>query len=162
VSSSEPNAGLLFAYLALVATTAYAVVVYRGWGWLAYGATIGGLAWTLVWIMGPMQAGDLMIIAAFLAVLTAAAIWLALRLTPAEVPVIWEKPHRPEGPEFNGWLACAGSVGLAAFASQVANAPTVSVSLAVLGAVVLAFSGRRFERLDGYIALAASLLLLVL
>jgi uncharacterized membrane protein len=109
-----------------------------------------------------MQAGDLLIIAAFLAVLTAAAIWLALGLTADEAPVIWQKPHQPQGPEFNGWLAAVGSVGLAAFASQVANAPAVSVSLAVLGAVVLAFCGRRFERYDGFIALAALLLFFVL
>ncbi len=162
VSSSEPNAGILFAYLALIAAAAYAVVIYRGWGWLAYGATAGGLLWTLAWILGPMQAGDLLIIAAFLAALTAAAIWLALRLTPDEAPVIWQKSHRPDGPEFNGWLAAIGSVGLVAFASHVANAPHVSVSLAVLGAVVLAYSGRRFERFDGFIALAAALLFLVL
>jgi uncharacterized membrane protein len=162
VSSAEPNAGILFAYLALIAAAAYAVVIYRGWGWLAYGATIGGLLWTLVWILTVMQAGDLLIIAAFLAVLTAAAIWLALRLTPDEAPVIWQKPHRPEGPEFNGWLAAIGSVGLVAFASHVANAPGVSVPLAVLGAAVLAFSGRRFERFDGFIALAAGLLFFVL
>ncbi|MGE0006606.1 MAG: DUF2339 domain-containing protein [Parvibaculaceae bacterium] len=162
VSSSEPNAGILFAYLALIAAAAYAVVVYRGWGWLAYGATAGGLLWTLVWIMAPMQAGDLLIIAAFLALLTAAAVWLALRLTPAEAPVIWQKPHRPEGPEFNGWLAAIGSVGLAAFAAEAANAPAVGIALAMLGAVAFAFAGRRFQRFDGFIGLAALLLFFVL
>lgn len=162
VSSPEPNAGILFAYLALIAAAAYAVVVYRGWGWLAYGATIGGLLWTLAWILGPMQARDLLIIAAFLAVLTAAALWLALRLTPAEAPVIWQKPHRPDGPEFNFWLAVTASVGLAALAASVANAPMVSLGLAVVGAVALAYAGRRFERFDGLIAHAAALLLLVL
>jgi uncharacterized membrane protein len=162
VSSSEPNAGILFAYLGLIAAAAYAVVIYRGWGWLAYGATAGGLLWTLLWILGPMQAGDLLIIAAFLAVLTAAAIWLALRLTPAEAPVIWQQPHRPEGPEFNGWLAAIGSVGLFAAAGHVANAPMVSLVLAAIGAVVLAYSGRRFQRYDGFIALAALLLFFVL
>lgn len=162
VSSPDPNAGILFAYLALIAAAAYAVVVYRGWGWLAYGATAGGLLWTLAWILGPMQAGDLLIIAAFLAVLTAAAIWLALRLTPGDAPVIWQKPHQPQGPEFNGWLAAAGSVGLAALASHVAQAPMVSLSLAALGAVVLGYAGRRSERFDGFIALAAALLFFVL
>lgn len=162
VSSSEPNAGILFAYLAFIAAAAYAVVVYRGWGWLAYGATIGGLLWTGLWILGSMQAGDLLIIAVFLAVLTAAALWLALRLTPAEAPVIWQKPHRPDGPEFNGWLAATGSVGLAALAASVANAPMVSLLLAVVGAVALAYAGRCFERFDGLIAHAAALLLLVL
>jgi uncharacterized membrane protein len=162
VSSSEPNAGILFAYLALIAAAAYAVVIYRGWGWLAYGATIGGLLWTGLWIMGPMQAGDLLIIAAFLAVLTAAALWLALRLTPADAPVIWQKPHQPDGPEFNGWLAATGSVGLAALAASVANAPMISLALAATGAVALAYAGRRFERFDGLIAHAAALLFLVL
>jgi uncharacterized membrane protein len=162
VSSSEPNAGILFAYLGLIAAAAYAVVIYRGWGWLAYGATAGGLLWTLLWILGPMQAGDLLIIAAFLAVLTTAAIWLALRLTPAEAPVIWQQPHRPEGPEFNGWLAAIGSVGLYAFAAHVANAPIVSLVIAAIGAVVLAYSGRRFQRYDAFIGLAALLLFFVL
>jgi uncharacterized membrane protein len=162
VSSSEPNAGILFAYLALIAAAAYAVVIYRGWGWLAYGATIGGLLWTGLWILGPMQAGDLLIITGFLAVLTAAALWLALRLTPADAPVIWQKPHRPDGPEFNFWLAVTASVGLAALAASVANAPMISLGLAVVGAVALAYAGRRFERFDGLIAHAAALLFLVL
>ena len=162
VSSNEPNAGILFAYLALIVVAAYAVVIYRGWGWLAYGATIGGLVWTLIWVTGAMQAKDLMIIAAFLAALTAAAIWLALRLTPEEAPVIWQKPHTPQGPEFNGWLAAAGSVVLAALAASMANSPMVSLGLAAVGAVAFAYSGRRFERFDGFIALAAALLLFVL
>lgn len=162
VSSSEPNAAILFAYLALIAAAAYAVVVYRGWGWLAYGATIGGLLWTCAWIVGPMQARDLMIIAAFLAVLTGAALWLALRLTPEEAPVIWQKPHQPQGPEFNGWLAATGSVGLMGLAAAFANAPMVSLSLAALGAVALAYTGRQHQRFDGFIAHAAALLLLVL
>lgn len=162
VSSSEPNAGILFAYLALIAAAAYAVVIYRGWGWLAYGATAGGLVWTLAWIAGPMQAGDLLIIAAFLAVLTAAAIWLALRLTPDDAPVIWQKPHTPLGPELNGWIAAIGSVILAALASQTAHAPLVSLALAAVGAVALSYTGRRFQRFDGFIALAAALLCLTL
>lgn len=162
VSPDSPNAGILFAYLALIAAAAYAVVIYRGWGWLAYGATIGGLLWVGMWIVGPMQAGDLMIVAAFLAVLTAAAVWLALRLTPEEAPSIWEKPHRPDGPEFNAWLAVTGSVGLFAFAALVFQAPMVNLMLAVIGAVALALAGRRFERFDGFIAHAAALLFLVL
>jgi uncharacterized membrane protein len=162
VSSSDPNATILFAYLALIAAAAYAVVIYRGWGWLAYGATLGGLLWTGIWILGPMQARDLMIIAAFLAVLSAAAIWLALRLTPDEAPVIWQKPHQPQGPEFNGWLAVTGSVGLMGFAASVANEPVMSLSLAAIGAVVLAYAGRRFQRFDGLIIHAAALLLLTL
>ncbi len=162
VSSSEPSAAILFAYLALIAAAAYAVVIYRGWGWLAYGATIGGLLWTCVWILGPMQARDLLIIAAFLAVLTAAALWLALRLTPEEAPVIWQTPHLPEGPEFNGWLAATGGVGLMGLAASFANAPAISVSIAAIGAVALAYAGRRFQRFDGLIAHAAALLFIVL
>ncbi|WP_119391806.1 DUF2339 domain-containing protein [Taklimakanibacter lacteus] len=162
VSSNEPNAAILFAYLALIAAAAYAVVIYRGWGWLAYGATIGGLLWTCAWILGAMQARDLMIIAAFLAVLSAAAIWLALRLTPDDAPVIWEKPHQPQGPEFNGWLAVTGSVGLMGLAASFANAPMVSLVLAAIGAVALAYAGRRFQRFDGLIAHAAALLLITL
>lgn len=162
VNSDSPNAVILFAYLALIAAAAYAVVIYRGWGWLAYGATIGGLLWVGLWIFGPMQAGDLMTIAAFLTVLTAAAVWLALRLTPQEAPSIWEKPHRPDGPEFNGWLAATGSVGLFALAALIFQAPMVNLTLAAIGAVALSFAGRRFERFDGFIAHAAALLLLVL
>jgi len=162
VSSDSPNAVILFAYLALIAAAAYAVVIYRGWGWLAYGATIGGLLWVGLWIVGPMQAGDLMTIAAFLAALTAAAVWLALRLTPDESPSIWEKPHQPDGPEFNGWLAATGSVGLFAFAALNFQAPMVNLMLAGIGAVALSFAGRRFERFDGFIAHAAALLFLVL
>jgi len=162
VSSNDPSAGILFAYLAFIAAAAYAVVIYRGWGWLAYGATIGGLLWTGLWITGPMQAGDLMIIAAFLAVLSAAAVWLALRLTPDDAPSIWDGAHRPDGPEFNGWLAVTGAVGLFAFAALLFQAPMVNLMLAVVGAVALAFAGRRFERFDGFIAHAAALLFLVL
>lgn len=163
VSSSDPNAGILFAYLALIVAAAYAVVIYRGWGWLAYGATIGGLLWSGVWILlGFMQARDILIIAAFLAVLSAAALWLALRLTPDDAPVIWQKPHQPDGPEFNFWLAATGSVALLGLGAHFANTPMVSLGLGATGAVALAYAGRRFERFDGLIAHAAALLFLVL
>ncbi|CAN5370079.1 DUF2339 domain-containing protein [soil metagenome] len=158
IDSPEGNPWLLFSYLTLIIAAAYGVVVYRGWGWLAYGATAGGLAWVLLWTLKTVAGEDLPAIAVFLAILTAAALWLALRLTPPAAPTIWGKPHQPQGPELNAWIAAGGSVVLGVLAAHEANALPVALVYVALGAAALAWTGRLYQRFDALMLHAAVLM----
>jgi uncharacterized membrane protein len=163
VESAEPNPALLFTYLALIDAAAYAVVIYRAWGWLAHGAILGSFVWVAVWILGPMAPADILVIGLFLAAVTAASIWLALYLTPPEAPIIWQKSAaRSSSPELNGWIAASGSVLLFALAVTVAKADAFGVTLAALASLAAALAGRRWQRFDGLIAHASALLVLTL
>ena len=162
ISSNEPSVWLLFGYLALIVTAAYAVVVYRAWGWLAYGATIGALLWVALWTMAAMSQRDIIVLAIFMAGVTAAAVWLSHKFIAADAPTIWDKPHSPQGPEANAWIAATGSVILFAAAAEKIDAPSVTFAIAALAAVALAYGGRVFQRFDGLMAHAAVIVLATL
>ena len=162
IESSEPNAWILFFYLALIVAAAYAVVVYRGWGWLAFGATAGGLAWVFLWTVGMMRLQDLAVVSLFLAGLTGAALRLAQHLTPPDAPEVWQSPHRPDGPELNAWIAATGSIVLAVFATLAVDAMPGALAFAAPAAAALAYTGRRMERFDALMAHGAALLFAML
>jgi uncharacterized membrane protein len=163
VGSGPPSAALFFGYLALIGAAAYAVVFYRAWGWLAYGVLAGSLIWVALWIFGPLIEPDLLVLAVFLAALTAASMWLALAFTPPEVPPVWRDPKRQgQGPEINAWLAASGSVLLFAWAVAQTGASFFGLALAAVGTFGLAFAGRRWQRFDGLAVHAGVLLALAL
>ena len=159
IGSPDANAWILFSYLALIIAAAYAVVIYRAWGWLAFGATAGGLAWVLLWAVGPMQPQDLVVVSIFLAVLTGAALRLAQHLGPVDAPEGW---RWPKGPELNAWIAATGSVVLAVLAAIAVDALPFALLFAAPGSAALAYAGRRMERFDVLMAHAAALLFLML
>jgi len=163
IQSEAPNALILFVYLALIGAAAYAVVLYRAWGWLAYGVLIGSFVWVALWIIGPIAAADLLVIGLFLAALTAASVWLALYLTPPDAPAVWQDPkRRDQGPELNGWIAASGSVLAFAWAVTETGSPLFGIGLAAIGTLALALAGRRWQRFDGLMAHASILLALTL
>jgi uncharacterized membrane protein len=163
VESDVPNVTVLFGYLGLIGAAAYAVVLYRAWGWLAYGVLAGSFIWVALWIVGPLVAADLLTLALYLAALTAASVWLALYLTPPDAPTLWQDPKREgQGPELNGWIAATGSVLLFAWAVAEAGSPLFGIGLAALGTLALALSARRWQRFDGLMGHASVLLLLCL
>jgi uncharacterized membrane protein len=159
IESETPNAALLFGYLALIGAAAYAVVLYRAWGWLAYGVLAGSLIWVALWILRPLAAADLLVLGLFLAALTAASLWLALTLTPRDAPTLWQDPKRQgQGPELNGWMAATGSALLFAWGVTEAGTPLFGIGLAALGTLALALAARSWQRFDGLIVHASLLL----
>ena len=56
--SDHPDAWGLFAYLLALNGAGMAVVLYRGWRWLGWGALAGAALWPLVWMIDPWRSGD--------------------------------------------------------------------------------------------------------
>ena len=154
VSSQEPSASLLFAYLALIVAASLAVVRYRSWAWLAFGAVAGGVLWALAWIAFAMKPGDIFPVAGFLAFTAAAAIWLALAETEPEAPEIWQGLRQVRLPEWCGWFAAAAAALSSAAAVIVAGAGSVELVLLAVLFVAAALGGRRWQRFDGLFILA--------
>ncbi|MGF7172340.1 DUF2339 domain-containing protein [Azospirillum doebereinerae] len=174
VSSNDPMAWGLFAYLLALNGAGMAVVLYRGWRWLGWGTLAGAALWPLLWMLDPWRPGDALPVGLYL-LLTA-----ALFLMPA-VLGRWEDAEPVEAvPVVTGWRAALPSWarrkkrhpadGLAVAGMRVLGALVAgltwtdshgSVSLAVLGlfAALALVAGRRVERL-GVVAWTASLVVL--
>lgn len=65
VGSDEPNAIAMFAYLFLLFTGMFSVLVRKGWWLLAVAAIIGVFAWSVFWFMLVFSASDAVILVVF-------------------------------------------------------------------------------------------------
>ncbi len=83
VSTDEPNAGGLVAYLFLLDAGLVAVTRRRRWPWLSLGALAASLAWVAGWIVGLYRAGDALPLGLFLLASTALFAVAALRAKPS-------------------------------------------------------------------------------
>lgn len=77
VTSPDPSAWALFAYLFVLTATALALVRYLACWWLAWAALTGALAWPLFWFLAAWSAGDAAALGVY--VLALATVFLALR-----------------------------------------------------------------------------------
>ncbi|NIA68676.1 DUF2339 domain-containing protein [Pelagibius litoralis] len=77
VTSPDPSAWGLFAYLWVLTATALALVRHLACWWLAWGALAGALLWPLFWFTAVWSAGDAAALGTY--VLLLAAAFLALR-----------------------------------------------------------------------------------
>jgi uncharacterized membrane protein len=83
VSTAEPNAGGLVAYLFLLDAGLVAVTRRRRWPLLGLGALAASLAWVAGWIVGLYRSGDALPLGLFLLASTALFAVTALRAAPA-------------------------------------------------------------------------------
>jgi uncharacterized membrane protein len=74
VSTGNPNARLLFAYLTLLQAGLLAVARKRSWWPLSGLTTLLALGWAMVWSMGPHAAGDAVWVGGFLLLSLAASV----------------------------------------------------------------------------------------
>lgn len=175
VPSDHPDAWGLFAYLLALNGAGMAVVLYRGWRWLGWGALAGAALWPLVWMIDPWRSGDALPTGLYL-LLTS-----ALFLVPAVLGVLDQGLPEPE--PATGWRATlpgwirrkrrhpADRLALTAmwlFGLLVAavgwsdsHGPVSLVVLALFALLALA-AGRRTERIAGVAWIAALAVLLAL
>lgn len=65
--STEPSSALqLFGYLILLQIGLIAVTRYRGWYWLMFGTFLGGVVWSILWILFAYHHDDVHFVALFL------------------------------------------------------------------------------------------------
>src|SRR6202040_3469817 len=86
VSSEQPSALALFAYLILVAAGSLALLRHRAWWWLAWIALAGSIGWALTWLAMFYGPADVWVVGGYL--LAQVGLFAALRLGIPGVPFL--------------------------------------------------------------------------
>jgi uncharacterized membrane protein len=154
VTSEQPSAFALFAYLILVGAGSLALLRHRAWWWLAWIALAGSIGWALLWLAMLYDAADVWVIGGYL--LAQIGLFAALRLGVPGVPflegVIDEPPVRAVA-RAAFWAISVAVLVLA----QVDSYGTAAISCAFLTALSLLAFGYRDSRLNDVLAAAGIL-----
>jgi uncharacterized membrane protein len=86
VSSEQPSALALFAYLILVGAGSLALLRHRAWWWLAWIALTGSIGWALTWLAMFYDPADVWVVGGYL--LAQVGLFGALRLGIPGVPFL--------------------------------------------------------------------------
>ncbi|CBS85745.1 DUF2339 domain-containing protein [Azospirillum lipoferum] len=179
VSTGDPDAWGLFAYLLALNGAGMAVVLYRRWRWLGWGALAGAALWPLLWMIDPWSRGDALPTGLYL-LLTS-----ALFLVPAVLGVVagTAEDRLAEPAPATGWRAALpdwirrkqrhpadrlAMMAMRLFGLLVAAVTwraghdAVSLTVLTLFALLAMAAGRRTERIAGVAWIAALTVLLSL
>lgn len=156
VTSPDPSAWGLFAYLLVLTATAMALVRYLGCWWLAWGALAGALLWPLFWLTAVWSAGDAGALGGYTVLL--AAVFLGLRYgtgspgdaVPEAGPVLTE-------PDRIAWAGALGAASLGFVLLRMDDYGTVSLAAVFLLVCLYLFAGLREAVFEG-LAVAAGVL----
>jgi hypothetical protein len=86
VSSEQPSAFALFAYLVLVGAGSLALLRHRAWWWLAWIALAGSIGWALLWLAMLYDPADVWVVGGYL--LAQIGLFAALRRGIPGVPFL--------------------------------------------------------------------------
>ncbi|MFD1627287.1 DUF2339 domain-containing protein [Azospirillum griseum] len=78
VSSGNPMAWGLFPYLLALNGATAALVLWRGWGWLAWGALVGAVLWPFLWFIDAWRLDDTLVVGLYTVLSAALFLWPAL------------------------------------------------------------------------------------
>jgi uncharacterized membrane protein len=95
VSSEQPSALALFAYLILVGAGSLALLRHRAWWWLAWIALAGSIGWALTWLAMFYDPADVWVVGGYL--LAQVGLFAALRLGIPGVPFLEGRNRRASG-----------------------------------------------------------------
>lgn len=99
IASDDPSAWGLFAYLLALNGAGTAVVLYRRWRWLGWGALAGAALWPLLWLIASFGSDDALPTGLYLLLTT------ALFLMPAALGVADAEAPAVDPPSGDGWRA---------------------------------------------------------
>ncbi len=163
VQTGHPSAYSLFPYLTAVNAAALAVLRYKGWGWLAWGALAGAALWPVIWMIEQWYNLGAPAVGGYLTVTAVLFTYMPAGLARHDTAVAWPKflwalPR----PALLAWSASGAMLVLALLLVWVDDFGTGSVVWAgILGAFLL-IAGRRDVTFDalaiGGAALAAIIL----
>ncbi|MDR6771570.1 DUF2339 domain-containing protein [Azospirillum sp. BE72] len=179
IPSDNPDAWGLFAYLLALNGAGMAVVLYRRWRWLGWGALAGAALWPLLWMIDPWRSGDALPTGLYL-LLTS-----ALFLVPAVLGVVagTAEDRLAEPAPATGWRRALpdwirrkqrhpadrlAMMAMRLFGLLVAAVTwsdghdAVSLTVLTLFALLAMAAGRRTERIAGVAWIAALTVLLSL
>jgi uncharacterized membrane protein len=163
VSTPNPSAWALFAYLIVMEAACLAVSRFQQWWWLGFVTLAGAVSWPLIWIAGPWHAGDALPIGGY--VLLTALIFLLSRLGLERPPSRggWMDELAASGlPERLVWAAGCLAAFVLFVVIRAANYDTTALVILALLLALYLVAGRRESALDGLSVVGAILALAVL
>jgi uncharacterized membrane protein len=159
VSSEQPSALALFAYLILVGAGSLALLRHRAWWWLAWIALAGSIGWALLWLAMLYHAADVWVIGGYL--LAQIGLFAALRRGVPGVPFLEGVIDEPPVRAVTRTAFWAISVAVLVLV-QVDSHGTAAISCAFLTALSLLAFAYRDSRLNDVIADAGILAIALL
>lgn len=161
IPSESPSALALFGYLLIVSAACAAVMWYRPWWWLGFGAIAGSALWTGLWLAGPFLPGDESVLAGYWIAFVGIQVWHAGRASDDTSPPIWAGLPPPHRADMAVWVAAiAGALLMVALGLVCGFSTPFLISTALLSAF-LAGSAVWRDRFDGLAMLAGVMILLV-
>lgn len=162
VQTGHPSAYSLFPYLTAVNAAALAVLRYKGWGWLAWGALAGAAFWPVLWMVDQWNNLGAPAVGGYLTVTAILFTYLPAGLTRHRRAVgwrefLWSLPR----PALLAWVASGAMLVLALLLTWADDFGAGSVVWAGLLGAFLMFAGRRDVTFDA-LAIAAAVLAAVI
>ena len=154
VSSEQPSALPLFAYLILVGAGSLALLRHRAWWWLAWIALAGSIGWALLWLAMLYDRADVWVVGGYL--LGQIGLFAALRRGIPGVPFlegVIDEPAVRSVVRTAFWAISTAALVLV----QVDSNGTVALGCAFLTALSLLAFAYRDSRLDDVVAAAGTL-----
>ncbi len=163
VQTGHPSAYSLFPYLTAVNAAALAVLRYKGWGWLAWGALAGAAFWPVLWMVDQWHNLGAPAVGGYLTVTAILFTYLPAGLVRHDTAVAWPKflwalPR----PALLAWSACGAMLVLALLLVWADDFGTGSVVWAGLLGAFLLVAGRRDVTFDALAIGAAVLVAIIL
>jgi uncharacterized membrane protein len=159
VSSEQPSALALFAYLILVGAGSLVLLRHRAWWWLAWIALAGSIGWALLWLALLYDPADVWVVGGYL--LAQIGLFAALRRGLPGVPFlegVVDEPAVPTVVRTAFWAISAAVLVLV----QVDFYGTAALGCAFLTAFSLLAFAYCDRRLDDVVAVAGTLAAAVL
>ena len=154
VSSEQPSALALFAYLILVGAGSLALLRHRAWWWLAWIALAGSIGWALLWLAMLYDRADVWVVGGYL--LAQIGLFAALRRGISGVPFLEGVIDEPAVHSVVRTAFWAISVAVLVLV-QVDSNGTVALGCAFVTALSLLAFAYSDSRLDDVVAAAGTL-----
>lgn len=164
VSTGSSSAWALFSYLLIVAASAFAVVRYKAWWWLAWMALAGAALWDAIWLVAMWRDGDLIPFSIHLLGMFALAMAACFSLFSDRDAALSWPISLTEMTGYERFVAGAALVlAVMVFAMvRIDGYSAGSLAIAALVAVVLTGIALHIHRLEALAAIAAALPVLLL
>jgi uncharacterized membrane protein len=153
VSSEQPSALALFAYLILVGAGSLALLRHRAWWWLAWIALAGSIGWALLWMAMLYEPADVWVVGGYL--LAQIGLFAALRRGVPGVPFLEGVINEPPVRAVARTAFWAISVAVLVLV-QADSYGTAAISCAFLTALSLLAFAYRDSRLNDILAAAGT------